>query len=219
MPRVSDEHLERRRRQIVDAAQRCFSRKGFHQTSMQDVFAESGLSAGAVYRYFKSKDELVAELASNASADIREVLSEVIHRDPLPSPAEVVTVATTWIDTQCGPEGRIRLAPQVWTLGLIDSEAAVYVKQTLIGIRGIWRDYAERIREVGWLPADADIAAVAAALFGLFPGYILQHLIIGDLDSKTLALGVETLFPYGPAQPATSPYRSAPTPAAGLRLP
>ncbi|WP_369028857.1 TetR/AcrR family transcriptional regulator, partial [Nocardia farcinica] len=64
MPRVSEEHLERRRQQILVAAQRCFSRKGFYNTSMQDVFAESGLSAGAVYRYFKSKDELVAALAS-----------------------------------------------------------------------------------------------------------------------------------------------------------
>src|SRR3954470_18901979 len=60
MPRVSEEHLERRRRQILDAARRCFVRKGVHETSMQDIFAESGLSAGAVYRYFKSKNEIVA---------------------------------------------------------------------------------------------------------------------------------------------------------------
>ncbi|WP_040789624.1 TetR/AcrR family transcriptional regulator [Nocardia paucivorans] len=204
MPRVSDEHLERRRQQIVDAAQRCFARKGFHQTSMQDVFTESGLSAGAVYRYFKSKDDLVAELASNASADVREVLLEVIRRDPLPSPAEVIAVATTWIDTQSGDEGRMRLAPQAWTLGLTDSEAAVYVKRTMVGIRGIWRDYAERMREAGRLPADADIDAVAATLFGLLPGYILQRLIIGDIDAKTLIRGVETLFPSEPGQSATS---------------
>src|SRR5918993_6093003 len=76
MPRVSEAHRERRREQILDAARRCFIRKGFHQSSMQDVFAESGLSAGAVYRYFKSKDELVAALASDAGTDIRAVLIE-----------------------------------------------------------------------------------------------------------------------------------------------
>ena len=65
MPRVSDEYLEQRRRQILDAAQRCFARKGFHETSMQDVFRESGLSAGAVYRYFKSKNELVVSAGAS----------------------------------------------------------------------------------------------------------------------------------------------------------
>ena len=57
MPRVSDEHLAARRQQILDAARACFLRNGFHATSMQDVIGEAGLSVGAVYRYFKSKNE------------------------------------------------------------------------------------------------------------------------------------------------------------------
>ena len=52
MPKVSDAHRAARRRQILDAARRRFVRNGFHATSMQDIFAEAGLSAGAVYRYF-----------------------------------------------------------------------------------------------------------------------------------------------------------------------
>ncbi|HEY9407971.1 MAG TPA: helix-turn-helix domain-containing protein, partial [Jiangellaceae bacterium] len=52
MPRVSEAHLAARRDQILQAAWTCFARDGFHATSMQDVFAEAGLSAGAVYRYF-----------------------------------------------------------------------------------------------------------------------------------------------------------------------
>ena len=49
MPKVSEQHREARRDQIVDAALRCFSRKGFQRTSMADIIAESGLSAGAIY--------------------------------------------------------------------------------------------------------------------------------------------------------------------------
>ena len=59
MPKVSDEHLAARRRQILDAALVCFSRRGFHQTPMQAIFEEARLSPGAVYRYFKSKEEIV----------------------------------------------------------------------------------------------------------------------------------------------------------------
>ncbi|MEU1984012.1 TetR/AcrR family transcriptional regulator [Nocardia sp. NPDC019395] len=211
MPRVSDEHLERRRQQILDAARVCFVRKGFHQTSMQDVFTESGLSAGAVYRYFKGKDELVIALASTAAGDIRARMSEVIYRDPLPTPAELVAHMTAWLDTQSGPEGRLRLAPQAWSLALIDKQAAEPVLRTMTGIRAIWRDYAERMRDQGWLGADADLDAVAVALFGILPGYVLQSLLIGDLDRDEYIRGIDTLFPYGP------PHRPGPAePAAEL---
>lgn len=198
MPRVSDEHLERRRQQILAAARICFVRKGFHQTSMQDVFNESGLSAGAVYRYFKGKDELVVALAATAAGDIRARMEEVIHRDPLPPPAELVAHLTSWIDAQTGPEGRLRLAPQAWSLALIDDNAADPVRRTMTGIRAMWHAYVERMHEQGWLPVDADLDAVTAALFGLLPGYVLQRLIIGEVDRDQYIRGVATLLPYGP---------------------
>src|SRR5215212_6087280 len=62
MPKVTEEHVEARRRQILSAALRCFARQGFHRTTMQDIFREADLSPGAVYSYFKSKDELVAAI-------------------------------------------------------------------------------------------------------------------------------------------------------------
>src|SRR5262245_61481143 len=68
MPKVSQEHLDRRRQQILDAAGGCFARQGFHATSMQDIFAAAGLSAGAVYRYFPTKTGLIREIAVQALA-------------------------------------------------------------------------------------------------------------------------------------------------------
>jgi TetR/AcrR family transcriptional regulator, transcriptional repressor of aconitase len=50
-------------------------RDGFHETSMQDLFAEAGLSAGAVYRYFSSKDDMVLAIAEQS---MREVIA-MIH--------------------------------------------------------------------------------------------------------------------------------------------
>lgn len=48
--------------QILDAASRVFARLGFASARMDDVASESGLSKGALYLYFKSKDQLIESL-------------------------------------------------------------------------------------------------------------------------------------------------------------
>ena len=61
--------MERRLR-ILDAAERCIVRAGFHRTTMQDVAAEAGMSPGNLYRYFSSKDAIVAGLAERDRAQV-----------------------------------------------------------------------------------------------------------------------------------------------------
>ncbi len=51
-----------RKDRILDAAERCFVRTGFHRATMQDVAAECGMSPGNLYRYFASKDDIVSGL-------------------------------------------------------------------------------------------------------------------------------------------------------------
>lgn len=51
-----------RRKQIYEAAMTCFNRKGYYQTTMDEIAAESGLSKGALYWYFDSKKELFISL-------------------------------------------------------------------------------------------------------------------------------------------------------------
>src|SRR5215218_9949850 len=59
MPKVTEEYTLARRQQIIDAAYRCFARKGFHQTTMREIYAEAGLSPGAIYHYFASKEDII----------------------------------------------------------------------------------------------------------------------------------------------------------------
>jgi len=58
----SDDLSLNRRRQIHEAALTCFGRKGYHQATMDDIVAESGLSKGTLYWYFPSKKELFISL-------------------------------------------------------------------------------------------------------------------------------------------------------------
>jgi AcrR family transcriptional regulator len=68
MPKVSDAHRASRREQIIAAALTCFARKGFQRTSMADIVAESGLSPGAIYLHFESKQQIVLEAARTVMA-------------------------------------------------------------------------------------------------------------------------------------------------------
>ncbi len=68
MPKRSEKHMLMRRQQILDAATRVFVSKGIHQTSMRDICIESGLSTGAVYNHFASKQDLIIRHAEQAIA-------------------------------------------------------------------------------------------------------------------------------------------------------
>ncbi|WP_245447528.1 TetR/AcrR family transcriptional regulator [Methylobacterium sp. 17Sr1-1] len=68
---------EERRTRILDAAEACFVRHGFHRATMQDVAAEAGMSPGNLYRYFPSKDAIVAGLAERDRAAVAEDFSGI----------------------------------------------------------------------------------------------------------------------------------------------
>ena len=58
-----------RRDEILEAAQACFARSGFHQTSMQEICTQAGMSPGNLYRYFPSKEALIAGICERNRAD------------------------------------------------------------------------------------------------------------------------------------------------------
>jgi AcrR family transcriptional regulator len=67
---------QRRRRDIINAAQKIFSVKGFNSATMEEIASEAELSPGTIYLYFKNKEELHISL----SIDILKYLSTQIHK-------------------------------------------------------------------------------------------------------------------------------------------
>jgi TetR/AcrR family transcriptional regulator, transcriptional repressor of aconitase len=67
MPKVSSEHVEARRRQILDGAQRTFAQHGYEGATVAKLEAETGLSRGAIFNYFGSKQDIFIELALETS--------------------------------------------------------------------------------------------------------------------------------------------------------
>jgi AcrR family transcriptional regulator len=193
VPRVSAEHLAARRQQILDAARRCFLRNGFHSTSMQDVIAEAGLSVGAVYRYFRSKNEIIAAIAQEYARDVEEVLSGVSEPDG-PGLTEVMQRAVDTIEANVGPDGMMRLAVQVWAEAMRDPAVREVAGGIYGTMRGNFEALAGRAVESGELPPGTDPEAVGAALFSLVLGYALQRMLTGRPDPDTYRTGLRSLL-------------------------
>jgi len=79
-PKVTLEYKQGIRDKILEAAENLFSKKGYYDTSMDEIVKESGLSKGAIYGYFDSKEELFAALQdrdlSSSLAKIKESFSQ-----------------------------------------------------------------------------------------------------------------------------------------------
>ncbi|MDG4791877.1 TetR/AcrR family transcriptional regulator [Micromonospora sp. WMMD1102] len=194
MPRVSDEHLAARRQQILDAARRCFLRNGFHATSMQDVISEAGLSVGAVYRYFGSKQELITSIAESVLVGAEELFTDLAATEPPLPLVEALDRALRFVDSQCGPDGVFPLAIQVWSESLRDPALAEFVARIYANFRARFTTLVRRAQQAGELPADADADATGAALFSLVPGFALQRILADGPDPKTYLEGVRALL-------------------------
>ncbi|MCO8272453.1 TetR/AcrR family transcriptional regulator [Actinoplanes sp. TRM 88003] len=192
MPRVSEDHLTARREQILVAARACFLRKGLHHTSMQDLIKEAGLSVGAVYRYFKSKDEIIAAIAEGVVGGISQQIGESAERRlPL---MDSLALLLDVIDRQLEPDGALPIALQIWAESTIDPAIRAIVHERYSALRASVRVLVSHAVESGELPADADIDEMTGAFYALVPGYALQRLLIGNPERDAFLRGASALF-------------------------
>jgi len=204
MARVSQAHLDARRRQILDGAARCFARNGFHATSMQDVLKEAGLSAGAVYRYFSSKEELIAAIAADTFGTIRAAFDSAVRESPPPMPdvvlgrvlAQVFTggpVATAGVDRQGFP----RMILQVWAETLRNEVLARTINEGYATLRGSWIRLVEGYQEAGLMRDDVPAEHVARTLIAAVQGFIAQQALFGGTGVEVLEDGLRGLMSMG----------------------
>jgi AcrR family transcriptional regulator len=204
MPRVSAEHLAARRQQILDAARICFTRNGFHATSMQEVIAQAGLSVGAVYRYFKGKEDLIIAIASQVVEDVSGQIGAIAGHEPALPLDQAMQRLLDDFEPRLGPDGIFRLAIQVWAESIRNPTLAAVVREAYGTIRARVTALVRRAQEAGYLSPQADTDGVGSALFGMLLGYLLQQTLTGTPDRETFLKGVLGLL---------APERLTPTPA------
>ena len=109
MPKVSQEHLDARRAQILDGARRCFARHGYAGATVARLEEEIGLSRGAIFNYFPSKLDLFAELAAGVTVHYTEMIAERGLEAVVRAMAEE---DPEWLGVLLEAEARLRHDPQ-----------------------------------------------------------------------------------------------------------
>lgn len=182
MPKVSAQHQENRRNQIIRAALRCFSRKGFHQTSMQDIVAESGLSPGAIYIYFHGKDEIIQATADIRHQDEKELFSEIFSGDN--ANLELSQVARHFFKSLLNEDilKERNMEVQLWGESMVNPEIFKVVREGFLETKRVFAGIIARYQEQGKLDPRYSPDAIARVMLAQFQGFVLQMQIDESLD-------------------------------------
>jgi AcrR family transcriptional regulator len=181
MPKVSAEHRAARREQILDAALTCFDRSGFHRTSMQDIFDAAQLSAGAVYSYFASKEDIVEAIAEQRHTKEAELIAQAATiADPRRALRRLADLYFEWL-TDPEEQRRRRVGVQIW------AEAVHNERLRTIVLRGtdqrhLLVEFLRGAHQHGSLPVAIDPNALTRVYLALFQGFILQQAWEPDVD-------------------------------------
>jgi AcrR family transcriptional regulator len=208
---VSAAHEQEVRDRIVTAAVRVFSDRGFHSSTIADVCRESGLSVGAIYTYFSSKEELFRQSCDLIAARGLEELAERLTGAS--TTAERMTIAIDLyietIDEYADAPGQISLV-QAWAEadrepGVREMLAARRERLVGAGQMLLYQGIAS-----GELPAWLDVDAVTRGFLALLDGLMLQRIEAGpayrpaDLQRRAGAMLSLVLAAAG-APPSTTP--------------
>ncbi|HUB39706.1 MAG TPA: TetR/AcrR family transcriptional regulator [Streptosporangiaceae bacterium] len=195
MPKVTPQYRDARRDQILSAARRCFLRDGFHATSMQDLFAEAGLSAGAVYGYFASKDDVIVAIAEENVRVFVAMIRDVASAEPGRSMGTVLADILTIVRARDAEDGLAGLAVLTWSESLRNPLLASRFADLFAQIREDLTEIARKNQKAGNLPREVSAEALAGAFLSVVPGFIMQLATLGPAAVEEVPAAVEALWP------------------------
>ncbi len=171
MARVTEAHVEARRNQILDAAWSCFARRGYHQTTMQDIATDAGISAGAIYRYYASKEAVLAAITERNTERYAELLADI--RAESRTPMDVLdAIGQTMLATFEDPlfETNTRLDIEIRPETLRNDVLRERARQQLEFWRQSLVNLLKEARENGELRKDIDIDTFVVLAISAYEG-------------------------------------------------
>ncbi|MDO8614424.1 MAG: TetR/AcrR family transcriptional regulator [Dehalococcoidia bacterium] len=196
MARVTEAHLEARRDQIVNAAWACFARRGYHQTTMQDIATEAGLSAGAIYRYYPSK-EAVLEAINDRSQEMGRAMVEWARSRAEGPLGALEVIGQTMFSRFEDPlfETLTRVNIEIWPEIIRSDVLREGLRKEMTFWRGAVTQLLSEAQERGHLNAEVDPAALATLLICAWEGLRHYRLVNEDFKPEAIVEVVRALVP------------------------
>ena len=206
MPRITEERREARREQVLDAARACVLEHGLEAVSMEMIIARSGLSTGAVYRYFKGKDEIIGAAFTQAISEIGAAAASILAgpRPGLP-PELIEKLLAVWVGYARRGVGaaagldRMPVAVHGWSYAQADPQLKAVLQASLRGFRELCLPIIKQWQADGVVAASAEPDAVAQLLLSICLGFAAQRSLTGDADAQAHAAALAALTAGRPA--------------------
>ena len=166
--RRKDEALHQRRRtQVLAAAAKLFAQKGLHQTTMQEICEFSGVSAGALYRYFPSKGAIITAFAEEERNDTRELIDFLNQTADVVSRLDAIVpdLVEALTDDQYA-----RLTPEIGAEAARNATVAGAFERNEHELRDALEEALRRGQAEGFVEPSLDVEATVFLLIGLFDG-------------------------------------------------
>lgn len=166
MPKVSEDYFMKKRKEIVDAAYRVCIRKSISAVELKDVIAETGMSHGAIYRYFNDLDEIIGAMIVQVNSEdpYIEDVERIFNDSDGRSPVQIVKELCQF------------LYQQMDSCGINDVKISFYAKVFLI-------NEPQRAAKIFDSIKDSNISS-SSYLITKFAEYIEQQTTKGTLHPK-----------------------------------
>lgn len=192
MPRLAVDVKEARRSHILAAAQRCFARSGYHLTTIDDIAAEAGVSKGAPYVYFESKEALFHELYEQWECGVTDRIDASLARlddDGRRSPRQVLEVFVSAVGDQVTEnEDLCRVLNEIETQAAYLPAVAETVRMSHDSVQNRLQGLIEDGKACGEWPPETDAVLEARLIVATLKGLVSEwHLKPGSFSWSQVA--------------------------------
>ncbi len=201
MPKLDEQTQQARRTRILDAAERCFARNGFHRTSMQDICRDAKVSAGALYIYFASKEDLIAGLCERET-------QEFAARFPMLAEAPDFLAALGAFAEHCmvRPPYKLQMHIEIGAEATRNEKVSEYVCAADRFLMNSFEELLHRVKAEGRIAPIVDCAALTRCIAVIGDGLLWHRALDPDFDSRTvlpalMAMISTMINPISPAPP------------------
>jgi AcrR family transcriptional regulator len=198
VPRITEERREARQEQILEAARACLQEHGLEAVSMEMIITRSGLSTGAVYGYFKGKDQIISAVVAEGTAAMAKDLAPVLMNPeppPLPELIEHVLRAVVGFGRhKKGDIDRLAVSLHGWSHSQSDPGLKAATRTSYSGLRKLFAEAVQRWQAAGTFDSAVDPEAVAELLTSITLGFVAQRALAGAANVEAHVAALDALM-------------------------